>query len=67
MVTASVSMKNGDVRTVYANSFDELFANLEKDAENIVCIRGKAILTKDMRQGKEAKANGNHQGENRQS
>ena len=55
MVTASVSMKNGDVKTVYANSFEELFANLEKDAENIVQLRGKAILTKDMRQGKEGR------------
>ena len=60
MVTANVSMKNGDVKIVYANSFEELFKQLESDAENIACIRGKAILTKDMRQGKETK-HGNHQ------
>ena len=56
MVTANVSMKNGEVKTVYANSFEELFKRLEPEAENIDCIRGKAILTKDMRQGKEAKS-----------
>ena len=58
MVTAHVSLKNGDVKTVYADSFDELFANLEDDADNIVSIRGKAILLKDMRQGKERTNNG---------
>lgn len=58
MVTAHVSLKNGDVKTVYADSFDELFASLEDDADNIVSIRGKAILLKDMRQGKERTNNG---------
>ena len=53
MVTANVALKNGETKTVYADSFDALFADLEKDAENIVCIRGKAILLKDLRQGKE--------------
>lgn len=53
MVTANVALKNGETKTVYADSFDELFANLEDDADNIVSIRGKAILLKDMRQGKE--------------
>lgn len=60
MVTAQVATKNGEVRTVYANSFDELFKNLESEAGNIVSIRGKAILLKDMRQGKESMHNGNH-------
>lgn len=58
MVTANVALKNGEVKTVYANDFDELFAELEKDADNIVSIRGKAILLKDMRQGKERTNNG---------
>lgn len=58
MVTAHVSLKNGDVKIVYADSFDELFASLEKDADNIVCIRGKAILLKEMRQGKDCLKNG---------
>jgi len=66
MVTANVALKSGEVKTVYANSFDELFKNLESDAGNIVTIRGKAILLKDMRQGKEKMQNGNHQSENRQ-
>lgn len=66
MITASVAMKNGDVKTVYADSFDALFADLEKDAENIVAIRGKTILLKEMRQGKERMHNGNHQSKNRQ-
>lgn len=55
MVTARVSMKNGDVKTVYADSFEKLFKQLEPDAESIDCIRGKAIMLKDMRQGKEGK------------
>lgn len=61
MVTAQVATKSGEVRTYYANTFDELFKSLESEAENIVSIRGKAILLKDMRQGKETMHNGNHQ------
>lgn len=53
MVTANVAMKNGDVKTVYADGFPELFKQLEPYENEIVSIRGKAILLKDMRQGKE--------------
>ena len=55
MVTANVAMKNGEVKTVYADSFPQLFAQLEPYENEIASIRGKAILLKDMRQGKEKK------------
>lgn len=53
MIVANVAMKDGTVKTVYANSFEELFKSLEPDAENITTIRGKAIRLQDMRQGRE--------------
>lgn len=56
MVVVRVAMKNGDVQTLFGNDFPELFKRLEPMAEEVVSILGKAILTKDMRQGKEAKA-----------
>ena len=58
MVTANVAMKNGEVRTVYANGFPELFKQLEPYENEIVSIKGKAILLKDMRQGKETLTDG---------
>jgi len=53
MVTANVAMKNGEVKTVYADGFQELFKQLESYENEIVSIKGKAILLKAMRQGKE--------------
>jgi len=53
MVTATVSMKNGDKQRLYADDFPQLFEQLAPYEDEIVCIRGKAILLKDMRQGKE--------------
>ena len=53
MVTATVSMKNGDKQRLYADDFPQLFEQLAPYETEIVCIRGKAILLKDMRQGKE--------------
>ena len=66
MVEATVAYRNGDVQTVYAESFEELFTILDEQDQEIVQVMGKTIKLPDMRQGKEAKANGNHQGENRQ-
>ena len=53
MVTANVAMNNGEVKKVYAESFPELFKQLEPFENEIVSVKGKAILLKDMRQGKE--------------
>lgn len=53
MVTANVAMKNGEVKTFYADGFPELFKQLEPYENEVVSIKGKAILLKDMRQGKE--------------
>lgn len=54
MVVMRVAMKNGDVQTVYGADFHELFKRLEPHAAEVVSIRGKAILHKDMRQGRMA-------------
>lgn len=62
MVVANVSMKNGEVQTFYAQDFPELFQALAPYENDIVLIRGKTIRLKDMRQGKETKNNGNHEG-----
>lgn len=51
MVEATVALRNGDVKTVYANDFNELDNVL--DWEDVVQIVGKTIRPKDMRQGKE--------------
>lgn len=55
MVEATVSMRNGDVQTVYAESFEELFLLLDEQNQDIVKVVGKTIKMTDMRQGKEKK------------
>lgn len=67
MVEATVAYRNGAVQTVYAESFEELFTILDEQDQEIVQVVGKTIKLPDMRQGKETKANGNHQSENRES
>jgi hypothetical protein len=51
MVEATVAMRNGEVKTVYADDFNELDKML--DWEDVVQIVGKTIKLTDMRQGKE--------------
>lgn len=58
MVTAIVTMKNGELKPFYADGFPELFKQLEPYENEVVSIKGKAILLKDMRQGKEILNNG---------
>ena len=55
MVEAMVAMRNGDVQTVYAESFEELFTRLDEQNKDIVQVIGKTIKMTDMRQGKEKK------------
>ena len=62
MVEATVAYRNGDVQTMYANSFEELFTRLDEQNMEIMQVVGKTINLPDMRQGKEAKPHGNHQG-----
>ena len=62
MVEATVAYRNGEVQTMYAESFEELFTRLDEQNMEIVQVMGKTIKRSDMRQGKEAKAHGNHQG-----
>lgn len=62
MVEATVAYRNGDVQTMYANSFEELFTRLDEQNMEIMQVVGKTINLPDMRQGKEAKAHGNHKG-----
>lgn len=57
MVEATVQLKNGEVITTYARSFEGLFRKLEN--KDVVKITGKIITMKDMRQGKETLNNGN--------
>ena len=58
MVEATVALRNGDVLTVYDESFEKLFANLDERELDIVQIVGKTIKLPDMRQGKENLNNG---------
>ena len=53
MVEATVALRNGEVMTVYANDFEELFTRLEEQEQNIVQITGRTIKLNAMRQGKE--------------
>lgn len=53
MVEATVNLRNGDVLTVYDESFEKLFANLDEQELDIVKIIGKTIKLNDMRQGRE--------------
>lgn len=51
MVEATAVLSNGEIMTVYANSFEELFARLAEEGHDIKQIVGKAIRLKDLRQG----------------
>lgn len=53
MVEATVALRNGDVLTVYDESFEKLFANLDERELDIVQITGKTIKLQDIRQGRE--------------
>jgi hypothetical protein len=53
MVEATVALRNGEVLTVYAGSFEELFANLDAQNYDIVQVVGRTIKLNEMRQGKE--------------
>lgn len=53
MVEATVALKNGEVMTVYADSFSELFARLAEEGHDIKQVVGKTIRLKDLRQGRE--------------
>ena len=53
MVEATVKLRNGDVLTVYDESFEKLFAHLDERELDIVKIVGRTIKLPDMRQGKE--------------
>lgn len=53
MVEATVALKNGEVMTVYADSFQELFAHLAEEGHEFNQVVGKTIKLKDLRQGKE--------------
>lgn len=59
MVEATVALRNGEVMTVYANDFEELFTRLEEQEQNIVQITGRTIKLNAMRQGKEKLTYGN--------
>lgn len=51
MVEATVQLKNGEMFTTYARTFEGLFKRLE--GKDVVKVVGKTIRLKDMRQGKE--------------
>ena len=53
MVEATAVLSNGEIMTVYANSFEELFARLAEEGHDIKQIIGKTIRLKDLRQGRE--------------
>lgn len=51
MVEATVQLKNGDVFTTYARSFEGLFKRLE--GKEVVKVVGKTTQLKKMRQGRD--------------
>lgn len=53
MVEATIALRNGDVLTMYDESFEKLFNNLDERELDIVQVTGKTIKLTDMRQGKE--------------
>lgn len=53
MVEATVALRNGEVLTVYAEDFTELFVRLAEEDRDIKQIIGKTVLLKDLRQGRE--------------
>ena len=56
MVEATYVTRTGDVRMIYANSFEELFNYLE--SKDVKEIAGRTISLAEMRQGKEKLMNG---------
>lgn len=52
MIEAMIATKNGDVFTVYADSFPQLFSEMEPMAKDVVQVTGRVIKTDEMRQGK---------------
>jgi len=59
MVEATVALRNGEVQTMYAESFEELFTRLDEQNLDIVQITGRTIKLNAMRQGKEKLTYGN--------
>lgn len=53
MVEATAVLSNGEIMTVYADSFEELFARLAEEGHDIKQIVGKTIRLKELRQGRE--------------
>ena len=53
MVEATVALRNGEVLTVYAEDFTELFVRLAEEDRDIKQIIGKTVMLKDLRQGRE--------------
>lgn len=53
MVEATIALRNGEMRTVYAATFEELFETIDAQELDIIQVVGKTIKLKDMRQGKE--------------
>lgn len=53
MVKATVYLRDGQVLTVTANDFIDLYASLKDVEQDIVQIIGRTIRVADMRQGKE--------------
>lgn len=53
MVEATVELRNGEKMMFYANTFDELFADLAEYEMDVVRLVGRTIKTQDMRQGRE--------------
>ena len=59
MIEAMIALKNGDVFTVYADTFEGLFSDLEPMANDVVQITGRVTKTNEMRQGKGTRRNEN--------
>ena len=53
MVEATVVLKNGEIMTVNAYSFEELFIRLAEEGHDLKQSIGKAINLKELRQGRE--------------
>ena len=66
MYVVHIKLLNGERRMEYANDIAELSAKADAYADMFTEFKAFPITTKDIRQGKETKANGNHQGENGQ-
>ena len=58
MIEATVKLRNGDVLTVYDETFEKLFAQIDEQELDIVQVVGRTIKLNDMRQGKETLNNG---------